>query len=353
MSGMLDVTHQSDKPQDYKGQVFIGKVVVNDDIKMFHRIKVEIPDMWDEYKQEELPWCIPAMLPGGCGPTEYSQNIPETGSFVYVIFQNGDNHLPMYYGGVRDYNTVVSVLHENYPHRVGWELNSFTEEHANDERHRVHVVKGDPVPYPRYIHHFFVDRMTNEVEYKHPTETKINIADNGRIFLEVRARDLPDGGDFITHTDRHYELEVSNAKFDGDPGHYLCKVLEDWWETYAQTHIRLESKTDRIDIKAPKTIRIESTEIDVEVIAAGNVKVTAGGNITANAEGNITAVAVGDVTVQSGGNMIAASGGSLSATAAAAVDIGAPDIRLSANLVTIAGNLLVNGDIEATGTITP
>lgn len=326
MAGMLDATNNSDKPQDYKEQVFIGRVVVNDDIKMFHRIKVEIPDIWDEYTQDQLPWCVPHHLPGGSGPTETSQNIPETGSFVYITFQNGNNHNPVYWGGVRDFRTVQGVLAKNYPHRVGWQLNSFTEEHAEDERHRIHVVKGDPVPYPRYIHHFFVDRMTNEVEYKHATETKINIADNGRVFFEVRARDLPDGGDFITHTDRHYEIEVSNAKFEGDPGHYLCKVLEDWWLTQAKTWVKLESIDETIDLLCPKNITIESTQRDVVVKAAGNVRVIAGGNVVVEAEGDITATA----------------GGNISATA--------PNISLN-GAISLNGNVAVSGNMTVGGTV--
>lgn len=319
MSLMLDATNNSDRPQDYKDQVFIGKVVVNDDIKMFHRIKVEIPDMWDEYDQDQLPWCIPHNLAGGSGPNETSQNIPETGSFVYITFQNGNNHNPVYYGGVRDFNTVQGVLAINYPHRVGWQLNSFTEEHANDERHRIHVVKGDPEPYPRYVHHFFVDRSTNEVEYKHATETNINIADNGRVFFEVRARDLPDGGDFITHTDRHYVIEVSNAKFGGDPGHYICKVLEDYWLTQVQTWVKLESLTDQIFIVAPKTIRVDSGEnielkarMSVAVDAAtftvkapttvidGNVATTGNLSVGSGATGVFTSADGQTITVQDG-----------------------------------------------------
>lgn len=320
MSGMLDVTHQSDRPQDYKDQVFIGKVVVNDDIKKFHRIKVEIPDMWDEYTQDQLPWCMPDHLAGGSGPTETEQNIPETGSFVYITFQNGDNHFPVYHGGVRDYQTVKGVLDTNYPHRIGWQRNSFKEVHDGDERKRKHSSKDAPEPYDRRGHHFFLDRLTNEVEYEHATKTRINIAPNGRIFLEVRERDLPDGGDFITHTDRHYIIEVSNATSAGPKGHYYCNVLEDWWETHVETHVLLESRTDRMDLRAPKNIRIESTGADIEVIAAGNVIVKAGGN----------------VTVQAGGNL----------------DLTAPVINLNAATTNISGNVQVGGNLNAGGLIT-
>jgi hypothetical protein len=319
MSGMLDVTHQSDRPQDYKGQVFIGRVVVNDDIKKFHRIKVEIPDMWDEYTQDQLPWCIPDHLAGGSGPTETEQNIPETGSFVYVTFQNGDNHFPVYHGGVRDYQSVNGVLDTNYPHRIGWQRNSFKEVHDGDERKRMHAGKEAPEPYDRRGHHFFLDRMTNEVEYEHPTKTRINIAPNGSVFLEVRERGLPDGGDFITHTDRHYIIEVSNATSDGPPGHYYCDVLEDWWETHVETHVLLESRTDRMDLRAPKNIRIESNGADVEVISARNVMVTATGNIVATAGGNI------DFT-------------------ASRINLNAPEIKMG-------GNVTVTGNISASGTI--
>ena len=341
MSGMLDATHQADKPQDYKDQVFIGKVVVNDDIKMFHRIKVEIPDMWDEYDQEHLPWCIPHALAGGSGSTETSQNIPETGSFVYVTFQNGDNHNPVYYGGVRDFKTVQGVLAVNYPHRVGWQLNSFTEDHGGDERHRTHTSKDDPTPYPRFGHHFFVDRSTNEVEYKHATETNINVADNGRVFLEVRARDLPDGGDFITHTDRHYVLEVSNAKFAGDPGHYRCKVLEDYWHTEVQTWVKLESLTDKVFVLAPEAIRIESSGSDVQVKAGGGVAVQAVADITLKAGGDVAIDATSALTVRAPTTII---DGNVRTTGNVSVGSGASGVFMSADgqVVTVVDGIVVN-----------
>lgn len=347
MSGMLDVTHQSDRPQDYKDQVFIGKVVVNDDIKKFHRIKVEIPDMWDCFKQCELPWCTPGFIMGGCGPTEYSQNIPETGSFVYVTFQNGDNHFPIYWGGVRDYQTMKGILDENYPHRIGWQVNSYKEVHSGDERKRKHESKESPEPYNRVGHHFFLDRKTNEVEYEHATKTRVNIKPNGRMFVEVRARDLPDGGDFIMHTDRHYILEVSNALFPGPPGHYYCNVLEDWWETHVETHVLLESRTDRMDLKAPKVIRIESTGDSIEIIAAQDVVVRAGRNVTVTAGGSITANA----------------GTSITATAGTEISLNAPVINLNAPTVNVNGflhvsqsariddNLSVGGSVDVGGGI--
>lgn len=331
---MLDVTHQMDKPQDYKDQVFIGKVVVNDDIRKFHRIKVEIPSIWNEYTQEQLPWCLPALVHGGCGPTEYSQNIPETGSFVYVTFQNGDNHFPVYWGGIRDYQTLVGVLHENYPHRIGWQVNSFKEVHSGtSERKRKHASKNAPEPYDRRGHHFFLDRKTNEVQYEHATKTRVNIAPNGRMFVEVRARDLPDGGDFIMHTDRHYILEVSNAAFAGPPGHYYCNVLEDWWETHVETHVFLESRTSRMDLKAPRVIRIHSTDDNVEVIAAKNVIVTAGGNITANAGGSITATAGADITLN-----------------APVINLNAPTVNVAGNL-NVAQNINLAGNLSSGGTV--
>lgn len=333
MSGMLDVSHQQDKPQDYKGKIFIGEVVANEDIAKLHRVKVMIPSLWEEYEPEFLPWCMPKCLPGGGGPTEYWQNVPETGSFVYVEFQNGDDMFPVYYGGVRDYRTMEGVLHENYPHRIGFDINSFMEVHSGDERHRVHDAKEPPVPYPRFRHHFFIDRMTNEVEYKHATETKFNIADNGRVFVEVRARDLPEGGDWIMHTDRHWVLEVSNAKFAGEPGHYYCNVLEDWWETHVETHILLKSRTETIDFQAPLTIRSESYEENIELEAALDILGHAGVDIRFSADNEVFIKADVKVTVEAP---------VIEATATQLIELTAPEITLN-------GHVTINGDIKHVG----
>lgn len=248
MSGMSDIRQQNDKPQDYKEKVFIGKVVVTDDIKKFHRIKCEVPDLWDEYGQDELPWCVPAFLPGGCGPTEYSQNIPETGSFVYITLQNGDNHFPMYWGGVRDYKTLEGVLHENYPHRIGWQVNSYKEVHAGDERPRVHVAKEPPEPHPIRGHHFYLDRKTNDLEYEHASKTRVHIDPGGSIYLEVRDKKWPDGGDLKIDTDRDMIFNVGLAKSAGRPGNWLVDVVEGFFSLHVAKYWDYKIDQDMIGL---------------------------------------------------------------------------------------------------------
>jgi hypothetical protein len=100
----------------------------------------------------------------------------------------------MYWGGVRDYKTMEGVLHENYPHRIGWQVNSFKEVHAGEERPRVHVAKEPPEPFPPRGHHFYLDRSTNDVEYKHPTGTRIHIHPNGDVDLDIRNHPAYGGG---------------------------------------------------------------------------------------------------------------------------------------------------------------
>ncbi len=320
MSGMLDVAQQTDKPQDYREQVFIGKVVVNDDPRRYHRIKVEIPDMWDEYKQEELPWCMPDHLPGGCGPTEYSQNIPETGSFVYVTFQNGDNHFPVYHGGVRDYRTLEGVLHENYPHRIGWQVNSFTEVHSGSERKRKHESKDPPTPHDVRGHHSYLDRSTNDVEYEHPTKTRIHIYPNGSVYLEIRDKRWPDGGDFRHDTDRDYRLNVGLAKSPGRPGDMYVDVVEGKLEVH---------------VKATANIYVE-----------GNVTLRTDGNLSATVQGNTSVSTQGNTDITSQGNITVASQQILTLSGAQAVVVSGPNFSVDAG-----GNMSVTGNIGSPGTI--
>lgn len=298
MSGMLDVPQQMDKPQDYRDKVFVGKVVVTDDPRRFHRIKVEIPDMWDGYKQEELPWCIPAVLAGGCGPSEYSQDIPDTGNFVYVTFQNGDDHFPMYWGGVRDYRTMQTVLHQNYPHRVGRVFNSYVEVDTGTERKRKFDHKDPPAPVPVTGHHMFLDRSTNDVEYEHPTKTRIHIFPNGSVRLEVRDKRWPDGGDLVIDTDRDMRVNVGLATNPGRPGDMYVDVVEGKLAVHVKT-------TATIHVEGDVTLNADAK---VTATVGGDLAVTVGGKTDVSSTGPIAINTPSTFTVNSDKFKIDASG---------------------------------------------
>jgi hypothetical protein len=163
MSGMTSFAQQHEKPADYKGKKFIGRVVANDDTDAggrFQRIKVIVPDLLDD-DVENLPWAIPAVIHGGSGAEETRQNIPLIGSLVYIMFQEGDTHFPMYEGACIDNNTDLKVLAENYPNRVGW--------------HR----KG---------HHWFIDYSNNDFEYMHPSGFTMHIDADGNLKTDSPGR---------------------------------------------------------------------------------------------------------------------------------------------------------------------
>lgn len=313
MSGMSNVTDNMDKPQDYKGKVFVGKVVVNDDIKKFHRIKVEIPDMWDNYGQDQLPWCMPGALPGGSGPNETYQNIPETGSFVYVTFQDGDNHFPVYHGGVRDFQTVQGVLAVNYPHRVGWQLNSFTQQSGGTERKRTALGKlasklGDA------IHHFFIDRSTNEVEYKHPTLTRINIADNGSVSVDVRKKAHPGGGNISWDVDLNVAWKAGGNWTENVTGSYTGTYGGSWTESVTGSYSGSYGGSwnngisgDYTTSAANATYNVGTFTVNGQLVVSGNADfgadVTIAGTLTCgalNTSGAITGPTIDDIYARLG-----------------------------------------------------
>lgn len=217
MTGFLDVGQQLDAGNKTKGTKFIGKVVVNDDPEKLHRIKCEVPQLWDKYKQEELPWISPVGLIPGIG-TEVYQWIPETGTYVNIELQSGDSHNPVYTGGAVTSKKRGTELDTNYPHRIGWYANSFKEQHSGDQRERKNTGKTAVNPAG---HHFYLDRSDNNVEYRHPTGTTIHIDPNGRVWIEgvedIRAHAKQD---IILKADRDIRMTAGN-EIKGDAGSHI------------------------------------------------------------------------------------------------------------------------------------
>lgn len=153
MSGLIDPDYVQYALNPYSGEL-IGTVIDNKDPDKHHRLKIKIPGIHEYEDVKHYPWCVPAQV-GLAGGGETEQNIPRIGSKVYVVFQNGDQHFPMYKGGVKDKDTLKGVLDENYPNRKGFDL-------------------GDG-------HSMYTDKETNETRYDHPSGAVVHVAPNGDI----------------------------------------------------------------------------------------------------------------------------------------------------------------------------
>lgn len=262
---MLDANTHLDKPQDYEHREFIGEVVVIDDVGQYQRIKAKIPDLWDEYSIEELPWCTPATV-SEAGPTSLSIDIPEIGSYVLIKFQKGDTHYPIYSSGAHTNKSLKgSVLSINYPDRIGRVVNACKHTHSGIERERTAGEKQPAMHDLTAPHSWFIDRSSNEAEYKNPTLTRIGINSEGSVDLEARGGAI--GGGFLSmSTDKDCLLTV--GEYSG--GSFIMDVATDTLidtvqDTVINTGRNLEmSSTEETHITAKSVvITVGSTVINI------------------------------------------------------------------------------------------
>jgi phage baseplate assembly protein gpV len=98
-----------------------AKVVDNNDPLRKQRVRVSIPSLLVG-NLEDLPWCSP-ILPAGFGhtPSAVAVSVPVVGSYVQVVFQQGELVYGLVVGAVHTAdNTLPTELATNYPNRRGW-----------------------------------------------------------------------------------------------------------------------------------------------------------------------------------------------------------------------------------------
>jgi hypothetical protein len=122
---MLSSLHDLSKSQGLdKSRVYSGIVVDDDDSsestgKYCCRIRVRIPVIYDDLKDDELPWAIPKLLQvQGSSNISGTQFVPLKGTRVNVEFQDGSKYHPMWVGTHVDQENSLQELQFNYPHRA-------------------------------------------------------------------------------------------------------------------------------------------------------------------------------------------------------------------------------------------
>lgn len=133
---MLNNFNQMQEEEGYEGD-FMAMVVFNQDPLKLHRFKVSIVGLLESDDIDALPWVLPKtattfgndQVSNNSSLQSYNIEVPAVGSRVYVYFQNGDPHFPVYEGrsvvdsSLIDNPTYVSPtdhLMVNYPARYGW-----------------------------------------------------------------------------------------------------------------------------------------------------------------------------------------------------------------------------------------
>lgn len=145
----------------YENLLFIGKVVADNDSmfdgRKLERIKVEIPGLY-EGDNSLFPWCLPMKhSPFGQGAGYGTFGVPQIGSYVVVILQDGDPHYPYYDASILIDGNQIAEGGTNYPKRYGFK---------------------DPTG-----NYFYVDMTSGSVQIKlfHKSGTNLVINDNGSV----------------------------------------------------------------------------------------------------------------------------------------------------------------------------
>lgn len=83
-----------------RNHTYFGKVVINDDPERMGRCKVRVLGIFDELKDDDLPWSFPAYnstFAGGDSKGYGSISVPKIDTVVRVRFENGDAYTPVYW----------------------------------------------------------------------------------------------------------------------------------------------------------------------------------------------------------------------------------------------------------------
>lgn len=111
------------KGQDLKDVVYIGTVVDGNDPDKQGRCRIRVPHVFDGVDDTDLPWARADRMSGPAGNVNGSATcmIPANGSKVYVAFQLGDPHDPIYTTDIL--NTAFfsgTVFGSEYPYAWGF-----------------------------------------------------------------------------------------------------------------------------------------------------------------------------------------------------------------------------------------
>ena len=170
---MLNNFNSLQEEEGYDGD-FMAIVVDNADPLFLHRIRVTVPGILEADDPTALPWALPKSLTtfgndqvlNTSTKQSFSINVPAIGSRVYIYFQKGDPHFPVYAGsavidGSLTNNPTYSSdeLMVNYPRRRGW----------RDQAQNL----------------FYADATSGsqDVEFVHKSTARVKFSDDGTILI--------------------------------------------------------------------------------------------------------------------------------------------------------------------------
>ena len=133
MSKDLGTTGFATHSEEFNGN-YRGQVVNNLDPLQTGRVQVQVLPMLVNVDSTLLPWAIPAMpLSSGSGSGYGSFNVPNTGSWVWVFFEQGSIYQPVYFAEAVDPTRgIPSFITTDYPNRRGFQTKSGIQIYTDD-----------------------------------------------------------------------------------------------------------------------------------------------------------------------------------------------------------------------------
>ena len=150
----------SSQKREFANRIFMGIVVDNEDPEFLQRVRIRVPVVYDGVKDETLPWALPMYSSiQGNTKTVGAYSVPVIDSLLYVKFQDGDTHFPVYGQIAVTPETVKDESRINYPHRYGMSDN-----------------KGNKL---------YVDTKEGDMRIDHHSGTSIHILPDGSVNMKV------------------------------------------------------------------------------------------------------------------------------------------------------------------------
>lgn len=240
----MNNAHSQGEPKLHFGN-YRGEVVRNTDPKEAGRIKVNVFGVYDGLPTDVLPWATYAD-PNMGGISEVgSVIVPEEGAHVWVFFEGGDHHFPVYWAGAPAIKDGTPDLpEESRREESQYPMNKVTKTKSGI------LVERDDTP----------DKVRFRIY--HPSGNDYLIDNDGNETRDIIKNQTTNiGGDNVSTTE----------------GTKTENVTKSVTENYDDTHT---STVGGAYTKNAAEVTINSDGI-VEIVAGGDVNVTATGNVNA------------------------------------------------------------------------
>lgn len=186
-----------DVPEGFVEYPYMYRALVEgvDDPLHAGRIQARVYPLFTGADAADLPWAKPAFpLGSGAGTGQGSFSVPDVGTYVYVMFEEGDYNQPVYFAEAATATKgIPSFASTHYPHRRGFKTASGVE--------------------------VFVDDTDGLIQVTHPQGTVIKIDATGNV--EVSA-----GPKNVTVAAQKVVVNSSNINLGDEMGGSLVKKTD-------------------------------------------------------------------------------------------------------------------------------